>query len=69
MTRSGEDAILREATFVITDEYVDLPKLEKAILEAIPFKLRSGTEWFIADFDEVVRLIERFLSETQLTWV
>ncbi len=63
------DAIAFERVFTITDEYVDLPKLESAILAACPFPIRHGSEWFAADFEEVARFIDRFLCEAGISCV
>lgn len=63
------NAIEQERAFIVTEEFVDLPKLEDAILEAIPFPQRHGREWFVADFDEVCRLIERFLCEHEISYI
>ena len=58
---SNGDAICREQIFTITEEYVDLAKLEKALLESLQYERRHGYEWLVAEFDEVVRAIDRFL--------
>lgn len=62
------DAIERCRTFVITEEFVDLAKLEAAILGIMPFPVRSGREWFVADFDEACDLISQFLCEHQVSY-
>lgn len=66
---SDGDAIAAEQTFVITEEFVDLAKLEAALLAGLPFPTRHGREWFVADFDDVCRAIERFLCEHGLSYV
>jgi len=65
----GGGGIDREMVFTITEEFTDLAKLEAAILEIIPFPLRSGREWFVADFDEVCRLVDQFLCQHEVTYV
>lgn len=65
--RADGDAIAREMTFVLADEYVDLPALEMGIIQASPFPLHHGAEWFRADFDEYCQFVDRFICETGLT--
>ena len=66
---SDGDAILFERTFTITEEFVDLPALEKALLGWLPYPLKHGYEWFVADFEEACREIDRFLCEARLSYV
>lgn len=66
---SNGDGILDERVFNITEEYVDLPQLEAHILSAMPFPLRHGAEWFVADLDEVCRLIDQILCKHGLSYV
>jgi hypothetical protein len=64
------DAVERATRFVMTDAFVDLRKLEAHILAAVGqvFPIHYGSEWFSADYDEVVRLIDRTLAESGLTY-
>lgn len=64
-----EDAVLAERVFTITEEFVDLPALEAALLSAMPFPRRHGLEWFRANFDDVCEVIDRFLSEHDISYV
>lgn len=63
------DGIADERVFVLTEEFVDLPALEKHILATLPFPLRSGTEWFTADLDDVARVIDQILTACGLSYV
>lgn len=67
---SKGDAIERAMRFVVNDEFVDLKRLESHILAAVgrAFPLHYGAEWFRGDFDEVVRLMDRVMAETGLTY-
>ncbi len=62
------DGIVQERVFIITDEYVDLVKLENAILKSCPFPIRFGSEWFRAEFDDVCQYIERFLCAAAISY-
>lgn len=64
-----EDAVDREAVFTMTDEFVDLVRLEAFILQVLPFPRRSGNEWFVAEIDEVSQAIERILADHALSYV
>lgn len=66
---SAGDAIARERALVITEEFVDLPRLEEALLTSLHHPRRHGREWLVADFDEVVRHVEMFLCEHALTFL
>lgn len=66
--RAG-DGIDREMVFTLTEEFVDLARLEAAILESMPFPQRSGREWFVADFDEVCRLVDKFLCQHEVSYI
>ena len=63
------DGIDREMVFTITEEFVDLARLEAELLGAMPFPLRSGREWFVADFDEACRLVDQFLCQHEVSYV
>ena len=63
------DGIDREMIFTITEEFVDLAKLEAEVLAAMPFPVRSGREWFVADFDEACRLVDQFLCQHDISYV
>lgn len=65
---SNGDGIAEERVFCITEEFVDLTKLEAAILARMPFPLAYGAEWFRADLDEVCRLIDSILLGYDLTY-
>jgi len=66
---SSGDAITSERVFVLTDEFVDLVKIERAILDGCPFPLRHGQEWFTADLDEICRYVDRFLTINEISFV
>jgi hypothetical protein len=59
----------RERLFCITEEFVDLAKLEREILFRMPFEIVHGTEWFRAEIDEACRLIDAILLEHEITYV
>lgn len=61
--RSG-DGIANEAVYLLTEEYVDLPRLERDILALTPFPLRHGAEWFDADFESICAHIDQFITST-----
>ena len=66
---SNGDAIDQERPFVITEEYVDLHRLERDMLADCPFPLRHGNEWFRADFDEMCRYVDRFICASGLSYL
>ena len=61
------DAVTASRAFVLTDEWLDLPRLEAAMLAQCPFPLRAGSEWFHADFDEMCEFIARFLDDAGIS--
>jgi len=63
------DAIEDERVFVITDEFVDLPKLERCLLERMPFPRRHGAEWFETTLDDMARVIDQFMCEHDISYV
>lgn len=62
------DAIKHENVFEINDEFVDLAMLERAILEAMPFKIAFGNEWFEADIEDACRVIDQVMCGGGLTY-
>lgn len=66
---SEDDAITAERVFTITEEFVDLARLEAAILAGLPFPIYRRREWFRADLDDVARWIDQFLCEVGLSYV
>jgi len=63
------DGIASERVFCITEEFVDLPKLEAHILGSLRYPLRHGTEWFVAEIEDVARDIDRVLCDSGLSYV
>ena len=55
--------IERETVFTINEEFIDLEKLEYAILTRMKFERAHGAEWFVASMDDAVAVIEAVLSE------
>ena len=66
--RAG-DGIIRERTFVFTEEFVDLPALEKYLILSMPYEKAFGEEWFFAEFDEAVEHVENLVTETRLSFL
>lgn len=66
LTPSG--AIAAERVITITEDYVDLPALEAALLNWLEFPMKHGREWFIAEFEDVSRAVDEFLNETGLSY-
>lgn len=62
------DGIDQERVYCITDEFVDLNAVEAAILEAAPWPVRSGSEWFLVDFDDACRHVEEMLCVGGLSY-
>lgn len=65
--RSG-DGILCGEVFEITEEFVDLPGLEAAILDACPYPLFRAFEWFVGDNAEACAWLDRFITASELTF-
>jgi len=65
--RNG-DGIIDERIFKIVEEYVDLVILERDLLQAMPFPVVYGREWFCTDIDETQRFIDKFLWESDLSY-
>lgn len=63
------NGISRERVFRVTEEFVDLAKLEAHILASLPFSIRHGREWFEADLDDVTASIEAILQRCGLSYV
>jgi hypothetical protein len=55
------DGVLQESVFCITEEFVDLPKLENHILKTLPLARASGSEWFFGSIDDASRHIDRVM--------
>jgi hypothetical protein len=66
---SNGEAITHERTFCLTDEFIDLEKLEAEILSRAQYPLAHGYEWFRADFDDVCRFIDATLLELDITYL
>lgn len=63
-------AIEAERVFTLTEEFIDLERLEHHILDCLPFPLHFGREWFKADdIDDVARAIDRILVEHDISYV
>tara|TARA_S200002703_G_C3801784_1_gene247840 strand:- start:3472 stop:3912 length:441 start_codon:yes stop_codon:yes gene_type:complete len=62
------DAITHWTEFTLNDEFVDLPALEKHILSSLDFSIYSGKEWFAAEPEDVVRVVDCLLAETGLNY-
>ena len=66
---SAGNGILSERVFRLTEEYVDLEKLEKDLIATMPFAKAYGNEWFIAEIDEMGRLVDRFLCAHDISYI
>lgn len=62
------DGILRGEVFVINEDYVDLPSLEAAMMDACPFPLFKPFEWFVGDNSEACNWVDRFLTASEMTF-
>lgn len=64
------DAVERYTRFAFYDAFVDLRQLEAHVLESVrrEFPVYRGSEWFSGDYDEVVRLIDRTIAATGLSY-
>lgn len=56
------EAIAAERVFVVTDEFFDLDRAERAVLARMPFEIRHGAEWFEAEIDDAARHVAQFLD-------
>ena len=65
----GGDGIADERVFHITDEYVDLNALEHEILDRAPWPRRYKNEWFVAELEDVCRLIDQVLCEGDVSYI
>ena len=66
---SPGNGVVRERLFIITEEFVDLPALEKFLIASMPYEKAFGEEWFYADFDEAVEHVEGMVTNTRLSYV
>jgi len=62
------DGILCGQVFEINDDFVDLPSLEAAMIEACPFPLFRAFEWFTGHNDDACDWVDRFLTASELTF-
>lgn len=62
------DAIVQESAFLINEEYVDLPALERACLSEMPSFPVFGKEWFREEMDTACRAIDRVMCRGGLTY-
>lgn len=58
---SPGDAISEERVFRITEEFVDLEKLESHILTTFDAPIAFGAEWFRSNIDDASRHIDRVM--------
>jgi len=65
---SPGDAVSEERVFCITEEFVDLAKLENHILRTVPFKRAHGNEWFFGSVEEAAREIDRIMCEHGISY-
>lgn len=65
---SNGDAITEERVFCVTEEFVDLAKLENHILNTVPLVRAFGNEWFFGTVDEAARAIDRIMCEHCVTY-
>ncbi|NNH67813.1 GIY-YIG nuclease family protein [Rhizobium laguerreae] len=63
------DGILDERVFIITDEFIDLGKIEAFILATFGAERAFGNEWFNASLDDAARHIDRVFCETNISYV
>lgn len=67
---SDGDAIDREMLFTITDEQdSDIGWIEAEVLGDVVEPRRFGSEWFVADFDDVCRSVARTLERLGIDYV
>ena len=62
------DAVMAEEVFNITEEFVDLPKLEAHILANLGLQRAFGQEWFFGNVEDTARIIDRLLCESGLSF-
>lgn len=65
---SKGDAITAERVFCISEEFVDLAKLENHILMTFSYPVAFGNEWFYADIDDAARHIDRVMCEHGISY-
>lgn len=65
---SSGDALVDSRVFVITEDFVDLRKIENHILKTFPMPLAFGSEWFHGMIDDAGRHIDRFLCEHGISY-
>ena len=65
---SEVDAVKTERVYVLTEEWIDLIRVERALLSSCPFPLHYGAEWFRADFGDMCDFIESFLSQAGISY-
>lgn len=65
--RTDNDGILDERVFLINEEYVDLLRLESAVLREMGTPT-FGKEWFKADLETACRAIDRVMCEGGLSY-
>ena len=65
---SPGNAITDERVFCITEEFVDLRKLENHILQTCSLKRAHGAEWFVGTIDEAARHIDRVMCEHGISY-
>lgn len=62
------DGILDERVFAITEEFIDLKKLENHVVKTFNAPIAFGSEWFFATLDEASRHIDVVLSEHGISY-
>lgn len=65
---SPGDAITGERVFCISEEFVDLRKLENHILQTCGLKRAHGAEWFVGTLDDAARHIDRIMCEHNISY-
>lgn len=65
---SPGDAVTDCRVFVLTEEFVDLRKIENHILKTFTNPLAFGAEWFLGTIDDAARHIDRFLTEYDFSY-
>lgn len=65
---SPGDAIVEERVFRISEEFVDLERLEAHILETFEAPRAFGAEWFNETLDEACRHIDRIMCANGIVY-
>lgn len=65
---SPGDAILEERVFRISEEFVDLERLEAHILQTFEARRAFGAEWFHETLDEACRHIDRIMCANGIVY-